>query len=86
VNEGAIALAAYRKAEKVSQKWLADKLGWFVQEISAYETGVRKPSRDRAVILRDSAGVPVDSWGQAVEPPKSATAHTPSEAQDKAVS
>ena len=62
VNEGAERLLDYRHRKGLSQMAIAQRMGWFVQEISAYETGRRKPSLKRAMLLRNELGIPVGAW------------------------
>jgi transcriptional regulator with XRE-family HTH domain len=46
---------------------MAIKLGCHTQEVSAYEKGTRTPGRERALKLREVAGILIDAWDDPVE-------------------
>ena len=72
VNKAAQQLATWRATSKLSQLAVAIKAGCHPNEISEYERGQQLPSRQRALKLREIAGIPVDAWDQPPETPEDA--------------
>lgn len=55
-------LRRWRERNNLSQRALSVKLDISSTEVSAYETGLKRPGLDRAFAIEDVTGIPARAW------------------------